>query len=417
METLRRLHSLSRPATTKVLWYVIDGVGGVPHPEHGHLTELEAARIPALDRFAVRACCGRTLPFGWGVAPGSGPGHLALFGYPNDQIELNRGVLEVLGAEKAYQGGSLVAGGYHLQRGDVTARGNWVSVEPSSWIVADRRAGSGLDDAQNEEMARELSAKVRIDGVQVTFFPGKGHRFAVALRGEGLGASLTDADPQREGAPVAKLEGLGTGDATRTIEAVEELMRQVHELLGPRSTINFGLLRGIGGPPELPTLPELYGLRCACLATYPMYRGIARLVGMDIVECHTHEEQVTQLERHFDDFDFFYLHIKETDSYAHLGDFRGKVGVLEEIDPLFGRCAALPFDVIAVTGDHSTPSLLLDHSYHPVPTMLWSRGCLADDVQRYSEREVYRGSLGTLDARHLLPIALAEAGRFIKFGA
>jgi 2,3-bisphosphoglycerate-independent phosphoglycerate mutase len=413
MKRLELLKALSRSADTRILLYVIDGVGGLPHPETGR-TELETARLPNLDAFCKRSATGRSLPIGAGIAPGSGPAHMALFGYPATDIALGRGVLEVLGATRVYQDGDLLSADFELGAGDLSARGNFAIVEPGSQVVRDRRGGKP-DDARNEALVQSLSERIRIDGVELFLFPGKGHRFAVCFRGEGLTGPLHDTDPQQEGLPVVSLASLSAQHSV-SVRVVESFLRQAHEVLAAE-TQNFALLRGLGLPPQLPSWSELYGVRAAALAVYPMYRGVARLVGMDIIPVATRDAQVEQLAANRDAYDIFFVHIKEPDAIGHLGDFDAKVAELERVDAHFARCLEVGFDVVIVTGDHCTPSVLKDHTGHPVPTAIASKNCLVDEVEAYHERAVIHGSLGTLPARDLLPYALGEAGRLKKYGA
>ncbi len=417
MKRLKRMQELVFANDSKILFWVFDGIGGLPHRETGK-TELETAKTPAMDAFARRASCGGLVPFGEGVTPGSGPGHLSLFGYPLDDFDLPRGVLEVLGAEGAYLNGEWV-GRVDPRPGDLAMRGNFASLEERDGevVVSDRRA-SQIATEESRRVCELLSREMQLENLDVYVFPGKEHRFALMLRGEGLSGGLTDSDPQKSGIPPKRVEAL-VPEASGAAAAVNLAIEKATSILKDEAQANTVLLRGIGCPPNIPTLAELYGIRCAAIATYPMYKGIARLLGMDVLEVGSmkHEDQVRTLEEHFEDYDFFYLHIKETDSVAHKGDFDAKVKIFEECDPHFGRATELDFDVIALTGDHCTPSVLADHSWHPIPTALWSKTVLDDDVEAFDERRVARGTLGRVASRDLMPLALAEAGRFNKFGA
>jgi 2,3-bisphosphoglycerate-independent phosphoglycerate mutase len=420
MERLERYRRLASDNGTKILFWVFDGVGGLPHPDTG-LTELETAKIPCLDAFAGSAACGGFEPFGAGVTPGSGPGHLALFGYPLDDIDLSRGVVEMLGASTVLHHGEEVP--FALGPNDLAMRGNYASRSDATgeWLIADRRAG-GISTEESRRVSEMLSRSLGLDGYEIYVAPGKGHRFALVIRGPGLVGGLSDADPQKEGLAPIDVQALRP-QAETTASRVNHLIRQATDCLADEVHANTVLVRGIGMPPAIPTLPELYQMRCAAIATYPMYRGIARLVGMDILDVPStrHEDEVTVLEENFERYDFFFLHIKETDGHAHTGDFGAKVAVFEECDPLFQRAISLGFDVVVVTGDHCTPSVLKEHSWHPIPTALWSKHCLcaAPDSEGvgYSERSCIRGTMGLRPSRDLLPLALAEAGRFKKFGA
>lgn len=403
---------LASKNASKILFWVFDGVGGLPHPETGK-TELEGANIPFLDAFAKRgAGCGLE-PVGAGITPGSGPGHMGIFGYEVKDIELPRGILEVLGAETILQNGEPVR--FELQPGDLAARGNFATLKDG--LITDRRAGKP-STATSKELVKKLSKNLFIEGVKIFFIPGEQHRFAILLRGKDIHGPLTDGDPQRTGLAPVWVEPLEGGNQ-RAADLINNIRDQATQILEDEARANTVLLRGIGNPPTIPSLESLYGIRCAAIATYPMYKGIARMVGMDILPVNSlsHEEEVDVLEKYFDDYDFFYLHIKETDSYGHTGDFKKKMEVLEECDPLFERARKLGFDVVVVTGDHCTPCLLEEHSWHPIPTVVWSKTVMPGSAEHYCEREVYNGSYGIRPSKDLMPLVLAEAGRLKKFGA
>lgn len=417
MERLALLRDLAFKNESKILFWVFDGIGGLPHPETGK-TELETAKTPNLDAFARESSCGGLQPHGTGVTPGSGPGHLSLFGYPLDAFDLPRGVLEVLGADGGFLNGEWVSE-LDITPADLAMRGNYASVEmqDGARVIADRRANR-ISTEESRRVCEKLSRELALPGYELFVIPGKGHRFALMIRGEGLAGGLSDADPQKSGLPPKKVEAL-TEEARLSAKIVNAVIEQADKVLAGEEQAQTVLFRGIGCPPEIPSMEELYGIRCAAIATYPMYKGIARLVGMDILDVGSmeHADEVKTLEENFEKYDFFYLHIKETDSLAHLGDFEGKVKVFESCDPLFGKARELDFDVIALTGDHCTPSVLQDHSWHPIPTALWSKTIISGGAESFDEREVMRGTLGKIPSRDLLPTALAEARRFVKFGA
>ncbi len=417
MERLKRLQELVFKNDSKILFWVFDGIGGLPHGETGK-TELETAHIPAIDAFARSASCGGLVPHGQGITPGSGPGHLSLFGYPLDAFDLPRGVLEVLGAEGAFRRGEWV-GEVEPRAGDLTMRGNFASLEErdGQLVVADRRANR-IATEESRRVCELLSRRLTLEGYEIFVFPGKEHRFALLIRGDGLVGGVSESDPQKSGLPPQKVEAL-VPQAEESARVINAVSAQAMELLSDEKEANGVLLRGIGCPPAIPTLEELYGIKAAAIATYPMYRGIARLLGMDVLEVGSmkHEDQVRTLEEHFDSYDFFYLHIKETDSVAHKGDFDAKVKIFEACDSLFERALELDFDVVALSGDHCTPCVLGDHSWHPIPTALWSRTVLNGGVESFDERQVRKGTMGMVASRDLMPLALAEAGRFNKYGA
>jgi 2,3-bisphosphoglycerate-independent phosphoglycerate mutase len=416
MKRLSTLSSLAHKNDKKILLWVFDGIGGRPHPDTG-LTELETAKTPSLDAFSASAMLGRTLAHGHGITPGSGPGHLALFGYPNDQVTIGRGVLEVLGSSKVLKGGEPVSG-FELVKGDVAARGNFSTRKEvdGRYVITDRRAGKP-DTEVSGALVKMLSEQVKIDGVDVFLLPGKQHRFSVVFRGEGLDGDVSETDPQVTGVPALACEARSDA-AGRSAEVINDFISQLNTILSDQPAANTALLRGIAGRPNVPTLPELFGLRCGSIAAYPMYRGISRLLGFEILgQPRTWQEEVDTLRENYDKYDLFYLHIKETDSVSHLGNFDEKVSIFEECDAVFAQALELGFDVVIVTGDHCTPSVLKEHSWDPIPTAMWYQHCLSDDVKKLTERGCARGTLGQIPARDLMPLALAASGKLLKYGA
>jgi len=399
---LRFLQSLIAPAATKIAMVIMDGLGGLPL-EPGGKTELETARTPHLDALAAQSALGLTVPVGPGITPGSGPGHLGIFGYDPVQYEIGRGALEALGI------------GFELGPSDVAARGNFCSVDAAGLLV-DRRGGRIPTDV-NQELAKLLRT-VRIDGAEFFVETVKEHRFAFVMRGSGLGDALTDTDPHKTDAPPLPVRALKP-DSEKAARLVNQFIEQACHLLADKHPANMILLRGFARFPRVPTYQELFGLRAAAVAVNGMYRGVARLVGMTVlnVDGATLADQFTTLEKNWNDFDFFYLHVKQTDTAGEDGDFARKVRVIEEVDALMPRLMALQPDVVIVSGDHSSPALLKSHSWHPVPTLLYSRHVRADGIAEFGERACARGSLGVLPAKDVMPIALANAQRVAKFGA
>ncbi len=407
MADLEFIHRLVTPAETKIVFLVMDGVGGLPMAEGGP-TELEAARTPNLDSVAARAICGLTEPISPGITPGSGPGHLGVFGYDPCRFIIGRGVLEALGID------------FDLLPGDVAARGNFCSVD-SQGMVTDRRAGRISTEA-NAELVALLREKVRLPGAEVFIETVKEHRFVLVLRGEGLAGNLTESDPQQLGVPplpIRALENAADPAASkRTADLANQFVAQAGATLAYWHPANMVLLRGLDKRPYVPSMGDVFGLRAAAIATYPMYRGLAKLVGMSALPSgSTLDDEVSALEHAWPEFDFFYLHFKYTDSRGEDGDFQAKVQAIEEFDSYVPRVTALRPDVLVVTGDHSTPALLRGHSWHPVPSMLYSRYCRCDEAQQYNERACARGGLGHIHAVDLMPLALANAQRLTKFGA
>jgi len=399
----RTLHSKS---DTKIVMLVADGLGGLPL-EPGGMTELETARTPNLDALARRGISGLSIPVKPGITPGSGPGHLALFGYDPLKYLIGRGALEATGI------------GFELGPNDVAARCNFCTLDAAGHII-DRRAGR-IDSQQSAPLAIRLR-QVRIPGVEIFVEPVKEHRFVVVFRAAGLGGNVLDTDPQATGVP--PLRPVATDEASRrTAEIADEFIRQATKLLAGEKKANGLTMRGFCARPNLPSYEEVYGLRAAAIAVYPMYKGLARLVGMEIVgkspgiSAQTLDEQLAVLEQNWASYDFFFIHFKYTDSTGEDGNFAAKVQRIEELDKAMPRVTALNPDVLIVTGDHSTPSFLRSHSWHGVPTLLVSNCCRYDGCQEFNERNCLRGGLGQFEAKHLMTLALANAGRLAKFGA
>jgi 2,3-bisphosphoglycerate-independent phosphoglycerate mutase len=394
-------HSLVVQTESKLLLVVIDGLGGLPIQGK---TELEAAKHPNLDRLTSKAICGLIDPISYGITPGSGPSHLALFGYDPFRYEIGRGVMEALGI------------GLKLAKDDLTARGNFAKADKKG-VIVDRRAGR-IATEKNQEICRFLQNEIKeIDGVQTSIYPGKEHRFVILFRGKELRDDLTDADPQKDGLEEKGTEGLSP-EAIKTAEIVNHYLRRATEVLKPFHPANTILLRGFSKIPGIPTMVEQFKLRPSAIATYPMYRGLARLVGMEPLETgETYRDEVETLKSHFHRYDFFYLHFKKTDSAGEDGDFKRKMRAIEEIDRFLPTILKLNPDVLVITGDHSTPALLKSHSWHPNPILLYSKYIRPDGIRRFTERHCQKGQLGRFPAVEILPLMLANGLKLKKFGA
>jgi 2,3-bisphosphoglycerate-independent phosphoglycerate mutase len=396
------ISSLVVQNTTKIVLVVVDGLGGLPG-EPGGLTELEVAHTPNLDRLAQDGICGLHDPVGTGITPGSGPAHLALFGYDPIKHQVGRGVLEALGI------------GFDLKPGDVAARGNFCTVDDKG-LITDRRAGR-ISSEQGAELV-ELLRSIHVPGVRTFVEPVREYRFILVLRGPDLSCRLSETDPQQLGAAPLPVKALDP-EAKRTASMVNQWIDQARDILADRSSANMVTLRGLDKKPDLSSMQAVYGLRAACVAAYPMYKGVARLVGMQILEAdESLERQLDTLRVHWQDYDFFFFHIKKTDSAGENGDFDGKAAAIEEVDRIvIPAIKQLDPDVLVVTGDHSTPAPLRAHSWHPVPVLLLSRFCRSDACRAFSERECAAGGLGRLPATDIIGLAMANALRLSKFGA
>ncbi len=388
----------------KIVLLVFDGLGGLPHRETG-LTELEAAHSPNLDALAQKAACGLTIPIAPGITPGSGPAHLSLFGYDPIKMEVGRGILSALGID------------FPVDRNDVAARINFCTVDEKG-IVTDRRAGR-IPTEKNIELSAMIEKNVKIPGVEIFFRPEKEHRAALIIRGEGLSDRLDDTDPQHTGEkPLECRPTDGSPQAEKTAVMVNDIIRQIGEILKDHHPANMVLTRGFAKHPKMETMEDIYGLKCAAIANYPMYRGLAKLVGMDVLpNPGSYEGEFAQLEENFDKYDFFFVHIKGTDSAGEDGSYERKMKTIEEVDLLLPRLLKLKPDVITVTGDHSTPSQMMAHSWHPVPTLIYSALGRPDRTETFGERECALGLLGTFNATYLMPLMMAKAMKLNKFGA
>jgi 2,3-bisphosphoglycerate-independent phosphoglycerate mutase len=401
MSNLELIREISRSSPTKIVMLVMDGLGGLPHPDTGR-TELETARIPNLDSLAAKGICGLADPIAPGITPGSAPGHLALFGYDPVSCNIGRGVLEAIGI------------GLELQPGDVAARGNFCTVDEKG-LITDRRAGR-IATEKCAELCRLLDG-LPVDGVKVSVYPVREHRFVAIFRGEDLVADVTESDPQQTGfapKPVAAL----SPEAEKLAIAANKFITRAQEILAKHHPANMILLRGFSQHPRLPTMSEIYKLKPVAIAVYPMYQGLARLAGMDIAEAGaTLEDEFAALKQNYAGYDFFFLHVKWTDSAGEDGDFDRKVKILEQVDAALPGLLSLNPDVLVVTGDHSTPAALSGHSWHPVPVLIFGRYCRPDAVPKFSETAFLAGGLGRFPATQIMPLAMANALKLAKFGA
>jgi len=401
MNTLELMKQISRPSSSKIVLLVLDGLGGLPSLETGK-TELEAAKTPNLDKLAAKGVCGLSDPVGPGITPGSAPGHAALFGYDPLSSDIGRGVLEAVGID------------FKLQSKDVAARGNFCSVDEDG-LITDRRAGR-IATEKSTELCQLLDKQV-IEDIEIIVRPVREHRFAVVFRGNSLSPELPDSDPQQVGVAPLVITPLSP-KAQKMARVANQFVDQAKSILAEQKPANMILLRGFSQRPQFPTMSDIYKLKPAAIATYPMYRGLARLVGMDILETGTSiEDEFTTLTKSYADYDFFFIHVKATDSSGEDGDFDRKVRIIEQVDNTIPQLIGLQPDVIVVTGDHSTPAMLKGHSWHPVPVLLYSEWCRTDKVTEFSESASILGGLGRIPAVQIMPLAMANALKLTKFGA
>jgi 2,3-bisphosphoglycerate-independent phosphoglycerate mutase len=388
---------------SKIIFLIMDGLGGLPRPG-GHETELETARTPNLDALAKKSVCGLLDPVGYGITPGSGPAHFSLFGYDPVKNNIGRGILEGAGID------------FPMTERDLLVRINFATVDKNG-LVVDRRAGR-IDNETNRRVCRKLQDKVRLDkGVEVMFESVREHRALLVLRGDGLREEIAETDPQKTGMlPVPPRALIPAAEPTAAL--FSEIVDQARKVLSDEARANMILLRGYARYRRYPSIQERFGLNALAIASYPMYRGIARLLGMDIaLPTESIKAEVDVLRENYTKYDFFFIHVKPTDSWGEDGNFEAKVKVIEEVDTLIPLMTGLKPDVLVVTGDHSTPAVLASHSWHPVPVLLAAETCRPDRVERFGERDCSQGGLGRIPMVYLMGLALAHAKRLEKFGA
>ncbi|UCD09638.1 MAG: 2,3-bisphosphoglycerate-independent phosphoglycerate mutase, partial [Dehalococcoidales bacterium] len=387
------IRTLSQSTSSKIVLLVLDGLGGLPSPETGK-TELETANTPNLDKLASKGVCGVNDPVAPGITPGSAPGHLALFGYDPVRYEIGRGVLEATGIDFA------------VQPGDIAARGNFCTVDGNG-LVTDRRAGR-ISDEKCAELCQILDGQ-NIDGIEIIVRSVRGHRFVAVFRGQGLSSEVNDSDPQQVGLLPLDITAENIG-SVKMANIANKFVSLARELLAEKNPANMVLLRGFSGEPGFPSMKDVYKLNPAAVAGYPMYRGLARLVGMNTLDTGPGIRDVfATVKEYYEQYDFFFIHYKPTDAAGEDGDFDRKVKAIEEVDKALPELTALDPDVLVVTGDHSTPAILKGHSWHPVPVLLSSSFCRADDTRNFSESSCARGGLGRISSVDIMPLAMANA--------
>jgi 2,3-bisphosphoglycerate-independent phosphoglycerate mutase len=394
---------LLQDSSSKIILLVMDGLGGLPIKPGGP-TELEAAQTPHMDQLASEGMLGLATPIRPGITPGSGPAHLALFGYDPLEYEIGRGVLESVGV------------GLKVGQGDIAARGNFCTLDEDG-NISDRRAGRIPTDEAIPLVER--LKKVEVPGVMIEVRHVKEYRFAVVMRGQDLHPEILDTDPQHTGVP----PHLATADlpvAESTAALFNQWIAKANQVLAGHTKANGLTLRGFSTDPSLPTFKDSYGLNAAAISVYPMYKGVASLVGMQVIDFQgeTPGDEFLALRNVWDDHDFFFIHIKKTDSKGEDGDFDGKAKIIEGVDQALPQLLDLKPDVLIITGDHSTPARMKTHSWHPVPFLFWAPATIRpDDQDSFGERACARGSLGNFPSLSTIPLALAHAGRLEKFGA
>ena len=395
------IKQLAQQSDSKILLCVLDGLGGLPGTKGR--TELEDAATPNLDKLAHNADLGLTIPVERGITPGSGPGHLALFGYDPIKYQIGRGALEATGIE------------FELKDNDLAARGNFCTVDQDG-NISDRRAGRIASEIC-KKLTQTIEDAVHIDGYEVFVKPVKEHRFILVIRGVELSDQITETDPQAIGVPPKKVNPLDSS-AKNTATIVNSVVEQAIKAIANEPQANSLTLRGWSFKPAMPHFANTWNVKAAAIAAYPMYKGLANIVGMDVLEAgSTIDDEISTLEESWNDYDFFFLHYKKTDTYGEDGNFAEKKSAIEYYDKLVPRLTTLKPDVIIVTGDHSSPAIMASHSWHPVPILLSSQYARNNKHIGFSEKECNSGNLGMFYAKDLMTLAFAHAGRLAKYGA
>jgi len=402
VDRLKLINEMLTPNKSKIVMLVMDGLGGLAQ-EPGGLTELETAKTPNMDALTGRAAIGLSEVVAPAFSPGSGPGHMALFGYDPLETLIGRGVLEAMGI------------GFPLTHQDVAVRANFCTMDANGNIT-DRRAGR----IPTEENAKrvEILRQIKVPGVEIFVEPVKEYRFVLVLRGEGLNANIPDNDPQITGVPALPIKAEDAA-SEKTAEILRQWWAQANQLLKGHEPANSCLLRGISKDPGMPRFPEVFGLRSAAVAVYPMYKGVARLVGMDVIQhdAETPAQEFEVVKQHWNEYDFFFVHIKKTDSYGEDGKFNERVHVIETVDEALPILLDLKPDVLIITGDHATPAKLMRHSWHPVPVLLAADCARFGKPTKFGETNCATGTLGFIKHIDIMPLALAHALRLGKYGA
>ena len=400
MIDLAQLNEIVQPTQSKIIFLVVDGLGGLPHPESGK-SELETAQLPNLDRIAKDSACGLTTPVLPGITPGSGPGHLSLFGYNPLKYEIGRGVLEALGV------------GVDLKPGDVAARGNFCTVDRDGLLV-DRRAGRIPTD-QSLLLCQKLNS-IELDDISLTVYPVQDHRFVLVMNGQNLSEEISGTDPQVLGVPPRDVKAI-TPKAQKTANSANAFIRHASKLLQDENQANMVLLRGFSQLPTLPSINNAYGLNSAAIAAYPMYRGLAQLLGMQVIQTgSSFQQELTTLYENYQSYNFFFLHYKPADAAGEDGNFSAKVEALEQLDGMVPQILSLNPDVLVIAGDHSTPAVMASHSWHEVPFLVNSQWTIGGGIDEFTELACRQGSIGRIPASTAMLLTLAHAGKLSKYG-
>ena len=395
------IQDLVKPNNSKIIMLVVDGLGGLYNPDYGK-TELEYANIPEIDNLAKQSDCGLTLPVLPGITPGSGPGHLSLFGYDPIKYTIGRGILEAIGIS------------LNLNSSDVAARGNLCTIDHQTGLIIDRRAGR-INSEKAKSIINQLDG-LKYKNIKIEVHHVREHRFVLLLKGDGLENNITGTDPEIEGKVTLKSIANDSRSAL-TAECINYFNEQIKTILADRDTANMALLRGFSKIPDYPNISDKYKMKCAAIAAYPMYKGLAKLIGMSILDSgNSFQSEIETLKTNYDKFDFFFLHYKPADAAGEDGDFKQKVKSLEYLNGVLNQVLSLKPDTFILAGDHSTPSVMASHSWHPVPFLINSKLTYGSRIEEFTENQCRNGSIGNIKATQLMLLALAHSDRLNKFG-
>jgi len=401
MDRFELMKMLKQRSEEKIVFLILDGLGGLPQKDR---TELELAHTPNMDKLALKSETGLMVPVARGITPGSGPGHLSLFGYDPLQYIIGRGILSALGVK------------FPIRDGDLAARVNFATLDAKGNVV-DRRAGR-IPDEINRAMCEKIR-EIQIPGLEIFIETEKEHRAALIFRGQQFSDQVSETDPQKTGVPPLPVKALeNTPLSVHTAELLNAFLSEVRKKLKDEKPANGILLRGFALYQQIPSMKDIFGLNACAIAGYPMYRGLARLVGMDVIETESGvQPQFAKLEELWNDYDFYFVHIKYTDSRGEDGDFSAKVSVIEEVDKHIPSILKLNPDVLVITADHSTPATYKAHSWHPVPLLINSKWARRSGATQFGETELLKGSLGIINSTDLMPLVMAHSGKLAKYGA
>ena len=404
----------------KVVLVIIDGLGDRPISELKDQTPLEAANTPNLDYFATNGITGIMNAIDVGIRPGSDTSHLAIFGYDPETHYTGRGIFEAAGI------------GMELKKGDIALRGNFATVT-EDLIIVDRRAGR----IENVSKLADALNGMKIDGVRFFVKAGVMHRAGVVLRGSNLSHMVSDNDPHEVGVKVKQVKALdNTEEAKFTASVINKFLEEAHKILKEHEVnkkrrkerlleANYILLRGASKLTHFEPFEKKYKLKACCIAGAGLYKGIAKVLGMDVLQVKgatgTANTDINAkfiaAKKALAKYDFVFVHIKYADNYAEDGNVFGKLKFIEKIDDALIHLIGIKDTLIVITADHSTPCKLKAHSGDPVPIVMFGEGVRTDKVKEFNERSCMQGGLGRIKGKDLMNEILNLIGKAKLYGA